>query len=81
MFQVNGVCMIRKEKCIDCNRDFYISLEEFIQKTESGMKLPKRCSNCRHKRRGKADPYAGLLSTMRQYRATKGHRHSVHGGR
>lgn len=81
MFQVNGVCMIRKERCIDCNRDFYISLEEFIQKTESRMKLPKRCSNCRRKRRGKTDPYAGLFSTMRQYPATKGHRHSVHGGR
>lgn len=72
MFQVNGVCMIRKEKCIDCNRDFYISLEEFIQKTESRMKLPKRCSNCRRKRRGKADPYAGLFQPCVNIQQQKG---------
>ena len=53
----------------------------FIKKTESGMRLPKRCVACRKKRRSERDPYAGWLSTLGRYPATKGHRHSVHGGR
>lgn len=81
MFQVNGIYMVRAEKCTDCNQEFYISLDEFIHKTESRMNLPKRCSNCRRKRRKKSNPYAGLFSTMHQYPATKGHRHKIHGGR
>ena len=81
MQKVNGKYPVRIENCIDCGNEFIIVLEEIIQKTESGMRLPKRCVACRKKRRYERDPYAGWLSTLGKYPATKGHRHSVHGGR
>lgn len=81
MFQVNGVYMVRESKCVECNQVFYISLEEFIHKTDAEMKLPKRCLDCRRLRRKNTNPFDDLFSTMRQYPITKGHRHRVHGGR
>lgn len=71
---------VGRNTCIDCGEEFIISLEEFIKKTDSGMKLPKRCPACRRKKRLQPDVYAGWMQTMGQYPATKGHRHSVHGG-
>lgn len=47
MQKVNGKYPVRIENCIDCGNEFIIVLEEFIQKTESGMRLPKRCVACR----------------------------------
>lgn len=51
MQKVNGKFIVRIETCVDCGDEFMIDLEEFIQKTESGMRLPKRCVACRKKRR------------------------------
>ena len=51
MQKVNGKYPVRIENCIDCGNEFIIVLEEFIQKTESGMRLHKRCVACRKKRR------------------------------
>ena len=47
MQKVNGKFIVRIETCVDCGNEFMIDLEEFIQKTESGMRLPKRCVACR----------------------------------
>ena len=69
-----------QEQCIQCGATFAISLEEFIQKVDNGMKLPKRCKECRRKNRKHPDPYRGIRSVMRQYPSTKGHRQTVHGG-
>ena len=49
MQKVNGKFIVRIETCVDCGDEFMIDLEEFIQKTESGMRLPKRCVACRKK--------------------------------
>ena len=43
MQKVNGKFIVRIETCVDCGDEFMIDLEEFIQKTESRMRLPKRC--------------------------------------
>lgn len=59
MQKANNKFIVRTEKCIDCGAEFIIDLEEFIQKTESRMRLPKRCIACRKKRRHEKDPYAG----------------------
>lgn len=72
--------VVRTERCLDCGSCFTISLEEFIYKLDNGMKLPKHCKNCRKKNRSKPNPYLGIRQTMHQYPATKGHRHTVHGG-
>lgn len=81
MQNANSNFIVRIETCVDCGDEFIINLEEFIKKTESGMRLPQRCIACRKERRYERDPYAGWLSTLGRYPATKGHRHSVHGGR
>ena len=47
----NSKFIVRIETCVDCGDEFIINLEEFIKKTESGMRLPKRCVACRKKRR------------------------------
>lgn len=47
MQKANGKFIVRIETCVDCGDEFMIDLEEFIQKTESGMRLPKRCVACR----------------------------------
>lgn len=60
MQKVNGKFIVRIETCVDCGDEFMIDLEEFIQKTESRMRLPKRCVACRKKRRCERDPYAGF---------------------
>lgn len=70
---------VRHEKCIDCGMTFIVSLEEFIEKLDNGMKLPKRCKKCRTQNRMNADPYKGLKTIMHQYPSTKGHRNKVHG--
>ena len=49
MQKANGKFIVRIETCVDCGDEFMIDLEEFIQKTESGMRLPKRCVACRKK--------------------------------
>ena len=72
--------VVRKEQCVECGAAFSISLEEFIYKPDNGMKLPKRCKDCRRKNRDHANPYRGIRQIMRQYPATKGHRRKVHGG-
>lgn len=72
--------VIREEKCVECGAIFQISLNEFISKLNNGMKLPRRCKDCRRKKRTCASPYYGLHQIMRQYPVTKGHRHHVHGG-
>ena len=72
--------VVRHEKCKQCGCMFTISLEEFIHKVDNGMKLPKRCKECRKKNRKNPDLYEGLRSIMRIYPSTKGHRHTVHGG-
>ena len=72
--------VVRREQCVECGAPFVISLEEFIQKLDNGMKLPKRCKACRAKNRENPDPFKGAGGTMFQYPATKGHRHKVHGG-
>ena len=72
--------VVRKEQCVECGAVFTISLEEFIYKLDNGMKLPKRCKDCRRRNRDHANPYHGIRQIMRQYPATKGHRHKVHGG-
>ncbi len=41
--------VVRKEQCVECGAAFSISLEEFIYKLDNGMKLPKRCKDCRRK--------------------------------
>lgn len=69
----------RYEQCVDCGKNFVVSLDEFIKKLDNGMKLPKRCTNCRKKNRINADPFKGLKGIMFQYPSTKGHRHKVHG--
>ena len=71
MQKVNGKYPVRIENCIDCGNEFIIVLEEFIQKTESGMRLPKRCVVCRKKRRYERDPYAGWLSTLENIQQLK----------
>ena len=71
MQKVNGKYPVRIENCIDCGNEFIIVLEEFIQKTESGMRLPKRCVACRKKRRYERDPYAGWLSTLENIQQLK----------
>ena len=71
MQKVNGKYPVRIENCIDCGNEFLIVLEEFIQKTESGMRLPKRCVACRKKRRYERDPYAGWLSTLENIQQLK----------
>lgn len=71
MQKVNGKYPVRIENCIDCGNEFIIVLEEFIQKTESGMRLPKRCVVCRKKRRYARDPYAGWLSTLENIQQLK----------
>lgn len=71
---------VREEQCIQCGATFQVSLEEFIYKLDHGMKLPKRCKECRRKNRETPDPYLGIRQVMRQYPSTKGHRHHVHGG-
>ena len=71
MQKVNGKYPVRIENCIDCGNEFIIVLEEFIQKTESGMRLPKRCIACRKKRRYERDPYAGWLSTLENIQQLK----------
>ena len=72
--------VVRKEQCVECGAVFTISLEEFIYKPDNGMKLPKRCKDCRRRNRDHANPYHGIRQIMRQYPATKGHSHKVHGG-
>lgn len=72
--------VVRKEQCVECGAAFSISLEEFIYKPDNGMKLPKRCKDCRRKNRDHANPYRGIRQIMRQYPATKGQRRKVHGG-
>ena len=71
MQKVNGKFIVRIETCVDCGDEFMIDLEEFIQKTESGMRLPKRCVACRKKRRYERDPYAGWLSTLENIQQLK----------
>lgn len=63
--------VVRKEQCVECGAAFSISLEEFIYKPDNGMKLPKRCKDCRRKNRDHANPYRGIRQIMRQYPATK----------
>lgn len=72
--------VVREEQCVQCGAIFTISLEEFIYKLDNGMKLPKRCKECRRKNRAVENPYHGIYQIMHQYPATKGHRHHVHGG-
>ena len=36
----NSKFIVRIETCVDCGDEFIINLEEFIKKTESGMRLP-----------------------------------------
>ncbi len=72
--------VVRTERCIECGDVFTIPLNEFIWKLDNGMKLPKRCRCCREKRRRHPDPFQGTRQVMYQYPATKGHRHTVHGG-
>lgn len=72
--------LVRQEQCVECGSTFTISLDEFIQKVDNGMKLPKRCKDCRRKNREHPNPYHGIRSTMYQYPSTKGHRQKVHGG-
>ena len=50
----NSKFIVRIETCVDCGDEFIINLEEFIKKTESGMRLPKRCVACRKKRRNES---------------------------
>lgn len=71
---------VRKEHCVNCGAEFEISLEEFIYKLDHGMRLPKRCRACRRRNRAYPDPYKGLQAVRASYPATKGRRHSVHGG-
>lgn len=59
--------VVRQEQCVECGTTFTISLEEFIQKVDNGMKLPKRCKDCRRKNREHPNPYHGIRSTMYQY--------------
>ena len=47
MQNANSNFIVRIETCVDCGDEFIINLEEFIKKTESGMRLPKRCIACR----------------------------------
>lgn len=56
MQNANNKFIVRIETCVDCGDEFIINLEEFIKKTESGMRLPKRCVACRKKRRCERDP-------------------------
>lgn len=72
--------VVREEQCIDCGSVFKISLDEFIHKLDNGMKLPKRCKDCRRKNRYSKNPYHGIHQVMYQYPTTKGHCHQVHGG-
>ena len=72
--------VVREERCVECGSVFKIELEEFIYKLDNGMKLPKRCKDCRRKNRAAVNPYQGIHQIMYQYPGTKGHRHQVHGG-
>ena len=67
--------------CVNCSTAFEITHEETISKLSKGMRLPKRCKECRKTRRDKTNPHLGLYSIFFSYPATKGHRHQVHGGR
>lgn len=70
----------RRSACAECGTVFSITLGEFIAKLDGGMRLPRRCPRCRRERRRHPDPYAGLYGSFGSYPATKGHRHTVHGG-
>ena len=72
--------VVRKSICVECGAEFNLSLQEFIQKLDNGMRLPKRCKGCRSNRRRHPDPYAGFYSVYVSYPLTKGHRGTVHGG-
>lgn len=73
----------KKDVCADCGREFIITMGEFIDKLQCDMQLPKRCKQCRtYRRRQRAtNPYEGLSTTFYWYPVTKGHRHTVHGGK
>ena len=72
--------IVRQTQCVECGAVFPISLEELIPKVNNGMKMPKRCKNCRRKNREHPNPYHWLRTILYQYPSTKGHRHKVHGG-
>ena len=72
----------KKDVCKDCGKTFVITMGEFVDKLRCGMQLPKRCRQCRtcRRRQKTLDPYEGIGATFYWYPATKGHRHTVHGG-
>ena len=49
MQKVNGKFIVRIETCVDCGDEFMIDLEEFIQKTESRMRLPQKMRSLQEK--------------------------------
>ena len=73
----------KKDVCADCGQVFVITMGEFIDKLQCGMRLPKRCKQCRtcRRRQRSTDPYEGLGATFSWYPLTRGHRHTVHGGK
>lgn len=39
------------QECVDCHREFYITVKEQEFYKGKGWTLPKRCFNCRQKRK------------------------------
>lgn len=48
-----GVGPWQKHKCKDCGREFYMDYKEVHFYQEKGLSLPKRCKECREKRKNK----------------------------
>lgn len=46
-----GVGPWHKHKCKDCGKEFYMQHNEVVFYQEKGLNLPKRCKECREKRK------------------------------
>ena len=46
-------------KCLDCKRDFFFSKKEQEKYTKEGWQQPKRCYECRIKKRAERQAQAG----------------------
>lgn len=46
-----GIAPWHKHKCKDCGKEFYMSYKEVHFYEERGLNLPKRCKECREKRK------------------------------
>ena len=47
-----GVGPWHKHKCKDCGNEFYMTYKEVHFYKDKGLNLPKRCKECREKRKG-----------------------------